>query len=375
MKAKKKSGGSGIAAAMARSSSNKRNNNAPIYGIVAIIIIALAIWLAMTDSSTNTVSSSNNGKSSSSSPSAGVIRMVPMGFSNVTCETISAATLARDARAARKGQPKIATNNIAGCSPNGHNCGRWLEDDFITMEECDMLRTLGESAWSLTGGGNGGPSVLELQSGAVSQGSEFVDIYRLWSTLPMGIATPVSGPSIDAVRLYRNITQRIASRVRHIFGIVNNDTLWLTTPAFMSRINDVNAKTTHDEYWHYHIDRLQYGSFAYTALLYLNDYGSHYNGGRFIFSDDVPSINNDGSSSIPSLNGDISMVEPRCGRLNLFTSGRENIHRVERVTKGTRYALTIAFTCDPSAAVHHLWPKLNEQAYDAAIDAALVRND
>ena len=35
----------------------------------------------------------------------------------------------------------------------------------------------------------------------------------------------------------------------------------------------------------------------------------------------------------------------------LFTSGHEHPHHVEKVTGGTRLALTVAFTCDPSTAI------------------------
>lgn len=35
----------------------------------------------------------------------------------------------------------------------------------------------------------------------------------------------------------------------------------------------------------------------------------------------------------------------------MFTSGAENLHYVEKVTEGTRYALTIAFTCDARHAI------------------------
>ena len=35
----------------------------------------------------------------------------------------------------------------------------------------------------------------------------------------------------------------------------------------------------------------------------------------------------------------------------MFTSGGENLHYVEKVTQGTRYALTIAFTCDVLHAI------------------------
>lgn len=39
------------------------------------------------------------------------------------------------------------------------------------------------------------------------------------------------------------------------------------------------------------------------------------------------------------------------GRVSMFTSGSENVHAVEKVTSGTRYALTVPFTCDPRFAI------------------------
>lgn len=44
-------------------------------------------------------------------------------------------------------------------------------------------------------------------------------------------------------------------------------------------------------------------------------------------------------------------VEPRKGRIAMFSSGQENLHFVERVGSGTRYAITVSFTCDPAKAV------------------------
>lgn len=45
----------------------------------------------------------------------------------------------------------------------------------------------------------------------------------------------------------------------------------------------------------------------------------------------------------------ISLFRP--GRVSFFTSGSENLHRVEKVHWGTRYAVTIAFTCNPDHGI------------------------
>lgn len=39
------------------------------------------------------------------------------------------------------------------------------------------------------------------------------------------------------------------------------------------------------------------------------------------------------------------------GRVSFFTSGSENLHRVEKVHWGTRYAVTIAFSCNPGHGI------------------------
>ena len=79
-----------------------------------------------------------------------------------------------------------------------------------------------------------------------------------------------------------------------------------------------------------------YKSFHYTSLLYLNDYKKDFQGGRFIF------INADNSTTV---------VEPKKGRVSMFTSGEENPHYVEQVASGTRYAITVSFTCDPRQGI------------------------
>lgn len=81
--------------------------------------------------------------------------------------------------------------------------------------------------------------------------------------------------------------------------------------------------------------QVTYGSFDYTSLLYLSDYLDDFGGGRFVFIDE----------------GANRTVEPRAGRVSFFTSGSENLHRVEKVHWGTRYAVTIAFTCNPHHAI------------------------
>jgi hypothetical protein len=131
--------------------------------------------------------------------------------------------------------------------------------------------------------------------------------------------------------LWKTVVSRMRAEISSAFDAPN---IMLTKPSFFARITGGKAaRTVNDEYWHSHVDKLQYGSFVYTGLLYLNDYGRDFQGGRFAFLD--------GSAN--------RTVEPRSGRLLAFTSGEENAHQVREVLHGDRYVLTVAFTCDPKA--------------------------
>uniref|UniRef100_U3EQB7 PKHD domain-containing transmembrane protein C17orf101 n=2 Tax=Micrurus TaxID=8634 RepID=U3EQB7_MICFL len=212
-----------------------------------------------------------------------------------------------------------------GCTPR--KCGRGITDVIISREEAEQIRRIAERGLSL-GGSNGGASILDLHSGALSLGKHFVNMYRYFNDKIHDIFTE------EDFQLYRDVRLRIQQKIALTFGI-SSSSMYLTKPTFFSRINNSEAKTTHDEYWHPHIDKVTYGSFDYTSLLYLSDYAEDFGGGRFVFMDE----------------GANRTVEPRAGRVSFFTSGSENLHHVEKVHWGTRYAITISFTCNPDHGI------------------------
>ncbi|XP_060615812.2 2-oxoglutarate and iron-dependent oxygenase domain-containing protein 3 [Anolis sagrei] len=212
-----------------------------------------------------------------------------------------------------------------GCTPR--KCGRGITDAIIKREEAEKIRRIAERGLSL-GGSDGGASILDLHSGALSLGKHFVNMYRYFGDKVHDIFTE------EDFQLYRDVRQRIQQKIALAFGI-SSSSMYLTKPTFFSRINSSEAKTTHDEYWHPHIDKVTYGSFDYTSLLYLSDYTEDFGGGRFVFMDE----------------GANRTVEPRAGRVSFFTSGSENLHHVEKVQWGTRFAITISFTCNPDHGI------------------------
>ncbi|XP_038597835.1 2-oxoglutarate and iron-dependent oxygenase domain-containing protein 3 [Tachyglossus aculeatus] len=212
-----------------------------------------------------------------------------------------------------------------GCTPR--MCGRGVTDTVITREEAERIRRIAERGLAL-GGSDGGASILDLHSGALSVGKHFVNLYRYFGDKIQEIF------SEEDFQIYREARQKIQHTIARAFGL-RPSSMYLTKPTFFSRINNTAAKTTHDEYWHPHIDKVTYGSFDYTSLLYLSDYTEDFGGGRFVFMDE----------------GANRTVEPRAGRISFFTSGSENLHRVEKVRWGTRFAITISFTCNPDHGI------------------------
>lgn len=219
---------------------------------------------------------------------------------------------------------KVELEKFPGCVPE--RCGRVVSDKLVSGSEADALLGIAQRGMAL-GGSHGGATVLDLHSGALSQGKNFVNIYQLSAAKNVFTKTDFT--------FYKVAKTKIQHAVAHHFGI-QPSALYLTHPTFFSRLNAAPALTIHDEYWHPHVDKETYESFHYTTLLYLADYGRDFQGGRFVF------VDSDKANRT---------IEPRKGRVSMFTSGSENLHFVERVTAGTRYAITVSFTCDKQYAI------------------------
>mmetsp|Transcript_56348 Transcript_56348/g.138298 ORF Transcript_56348/g.138298 Transcript_56348/m.138298 type:complete len:325 (-) Transcript_56348:28-1002(-) len=222
---------------------------------------------------------------------------------------------------------------VQGCSPS--ECDRYVISNFIQYDQIKELRDLAEFGMT-HGGGAGGATILDFPSGALSYGEKFIDVHQVLAS--KGLELPMAH-----TRSFLEITRRVRELIMRKYGL---DVLYPTTPRFFSRMDGGRpAKTQHDEYWHNHIDAQQYPGFEYTALLYLNEQGKDYKGGEFSFVDHAKG----------STEEKLTTLKPEPGKLVVFTSGSENVHRVHQVTAGKRYALTVAFTCDKGRALEGTW--------------------
>lgn len=211
------------------------------------------------------------------------------------------------------------------CAPK--KCARMFTDHVITDDEVEFLLKLSQKGFS-QGGGSGGASIFDIHSGVVSMKQQFMSLRKVYKEQKKDLFTPAE------IETFNEIKEKIIKTIKEKFAI---DKVYLTKPVFFSEITDKKAQTMHDEYWHEHIDKKQYEGFHYTTLIYLNTHQQNFMGGRFFW------VNEKDNSTLS--------FQPRRGRLSVFSSGSENAHYVEKVLSGTRYAMTIPFTCNEKLAI------------------------
>lgn len=97
------------------------------------------------------------------------------------------------------------------------------------------------------GGSDGGASILDLHSGALSYGKQFINVYKVESGKKLFSPT-------DLI-VYKQVKSKIQQAIAQTFQI-NVDSLYLTHPTFFSKLTNAEPKTEHDEYWHAHVDKV-----------------------------------------------------------------------------------------------------------------------
>ena len=107
--------------------------------------------------------------------------------------------------------------------------------------------------------------------------------------------------------------------------------------AFVSRISaapaiEKSVQEARDDYGQMHSDECSIQC-HYSAVLYLSTQGSEFSGGDFVFCD---------GTSAGGLRE--TRLSPKNGQGIYFSSGWENLHYVDAVQSGTRFAVPVFFT-------------------------------
>lgn len=249
------------------------------------------------------------------------------------------------------------------CIPQNQNCGRFyvnaLDHNIVTHDEINTLVAMAKLGTMIVGGGAGGASIIEMHTSTASYKENFVSLFN---RMDQGDQKTIEKMKIlyssENLAIYHSVKNKVANLIGQHFN-VNPEHLHLAAPTFFSQLTNLDAKSMNDEYWHTHIDTNQYQAFHYTSLVYLSTFGEDFEGGRFIFEgQDLTNGLDQGFGSSKS-----HVISPKLGTISIFSSEKENIHRVERVTSGTRLAFTMGFTCNSKYAISD--PQLPEKWRDS----------
>ncbi|OQS01861.1 hypothetical protein THRCLA_05693 [Thraustotheca clavata] len=208
---------------------------------------------------------------------------------------------------------------VRGCHKR-HKCGRAVRDAFISQDDVMALREiaeLGMQGRSMLGG----PTIMDINTGFVKDANGLTNLYR---------ADPPMKFTKKQFDLYKRTIESIRNALMEEFELAK---LYFTAPTFITRIignSSWTAAEIHDEYWHPHVDKNNTFHYDYSGLVYLSDYGIDFTGGLFAFIDEKTN----------------HTFEPARGRLMMFNSGMENLHQVRPVETGTRYVMSMWFSCD-----------------------------
>jgi len=218
----------------------------------------------------------------------------------------------------KSNDPKEST-----CLP--HKGSRLVKDGLFSDDDIETLHRIASKGYATRGEGVGGPTILDINTGFIRDSDGVENLFSREDDQKIFTS--------DDFAHYGRIINTLRSEVMKATGA--ND-LHFTAPTFITRLDGRKSwepKEIHDQYWHVHADRNNTAHYHYSGLLYLSMYKTDFTGGRILFY-------NQDTSAVDEV------VEPRPGRVLIFTSGAENPHKVERVKSGQRLVLAFWFTCD-----------------------------
>ena len=161
------------------------------------------------------------------------------------------------------------------------------------------------------------------------------------------------GAVADHLLLVR-VLERIRRAASYVFAIPAHRVKFASH--FVSKIT--SARSPADSA--VHGDESSFATFHLSGVLWLGTLGTDFGGGRVSFFQ--------GNGPDPWVS-----VEPRLGRLALFTSGWENLHRVEPVDWGSRWSVPVFLETlpDPELELLELARNCIVPRSDKALDACL----
>ena len=185
----------------------------------------------------------------------------------------------------------------------------WAIDNFYSDQNCAVLRNCLQRS--------------DFQYAFVSPGERkfTADLGTIELFLGETIAAKLSFLKAEMQKFTENITSQKLTEAGSILS-------WLSPPSSEANVSpSYDSSAANYSYWSAHCDKENNPCYDYSVLLYLN---RDFEGGDLVFMDDMRDF----------------VVQPKAGRLLMFSSSMVNIHRVTPVHFGNRFLLSVWYSVD-----------------------------
>lgn len=173
---------------------------------------------------------------------------------------------------------------------------------------------------------------------------------------------------------FMRLIERVRRTIAHEYGLPLKSILPLQTYSrkYVAGTTQQGGGGGEGDFVILHTDEATHDGYHYSCVLYLSTHGQDFEGGSFVFNDPAPKSDEEekekdseddddwemGAGSLDeyyeALNDKIRRegrilkpYNPTRGAAVIFSSGWENMHEVEKITSGTRYAVPSFFTTCP----------------------------
>eukprot|EP00578_Thalassiosira_sp_NH16_P016919 CAMPEP_0181123046 /NCGR_PEP_ID=MMETSP1071-20121207/25661_1 /TAXON_ID=35127 /ORGANISM="Thalassiosira sp., Strain NH16" /LENGTH=1033 /DNA_ID=CAMNT_0023208103 /DNA_START=49 /DNA_END=3150 /DNA_ORIENTATION=+ len=177
--------------------------------------------------------------------------------------------------------------------------------------------------------------------------------------------------SAGTILQFMRLIERVRRTISHEYGVPLSTILPLQAYSrkYVAGTTQQGGGGGEGDFVILHTDEATHDGYHYSCVIYLSSKGVDFEGGDFIFNDPADKGEKEESDDDYELTG-MSLEEairktgrkhtpfaPTRGSAVIFSSGWENMHEVEKITSGTRYAVPAFFTTCP----------VPDQAYDQMV--------
>ena len=221
-------------------------------------------------------------------------------------------------------------------------CSRVLLADLASAGECEALRQ------------HAGALMARYGSRPLGQ-SPFLEEEVAGKETTLDLPALARSGDVRATLLFLRLLERLRRSIAHEYGLPLR-----SVDAVSGYVVRIVAGAAPKSYGLIHADESSSDEFHYSGLLYLQSQGDGFTGGDFVFSDPPRGDLTDASSKgvkgeeraareTDAVGRSLTRLSPLRGRALIFSSGFENIHYVDELQSGERFALAAFFRTTEAA--------------------------